>query len=171
MTRPFWQRIDHVARQLMPLALTALLVIAGAVPYHIPGLARVMPVLPLMAVYHWTVYRPDVMPPWAIFLVGLMHDALTGVPLGTSGLVLLMVYGVMLTQRDFFVGKSFAILWMGFALVAAGALILGWLAVSAFHVRLVGPAPAFYQYLLTVGTYPVLAWVFMRWQRIFLEQA
>lgn len=169
MTSDVWHRMDLLARQLTPLMLTLVLVIINVVPLHIPGFSRVTPLLPLIAVYHWAIFRPRLLPAYAVFLIGLLHDALSGIPIGVSALVFLIVYGVVLSQKRFFIGKSFAILWLGFSVMAAVALVLSWLAVSILNVALIGPETVFFQYLMTLGFFPVIAWLFLRWQRVFLR--
>ncbi|MEE8350976.1 MAG: rod shape-determining protein MreD [Rhodospirillales bacterium] len=169
MTSGVWHRMDLLARQLTPLMLTLVLVIINVVPLHIPGFSRVTPLLPLIAVYHWAIFRPRLLPAYAVFLIGLLHDALSGLPIGVSAFVFLIVYGVVLSQKSFFIGKSFAILWLGFSLMAAVALVLSWLAVSILNVALIGPETVFFQYLMTLGFFPVIAWLFLRWQLAFLR--
>lgn len=170
MKPSLWHRMDVLARHLTPFGLTLILLVVGIIPWHVPGLARVVPLLPLMAVYHWAVFRPQLMPSYAVFLVGLLHDTLTGTPIGVHAMVYLVVYGLVLSQRRFLVGKSFAIIWLGFTLVAGGAAVLSWILVSAYNVTLVEPRAVLFQYLVTLGVYPLLAWLFMRWQQTFLRQ-
>jgi len=169
MKPTIWFRLDQWARRMTPFALTLLLVILNMLPVYVPGFARVVPVLALIAVYHWTIYRPDLMPAHAVFFIGAAQDMLSGAPLGINALVFLTVYGVVLWQRRFFVGKPFLIAWLGFAIVAAGATLQSWALVSAFYLTLVAPRPLAYQYLLTLGFFPLLAWIFLRWQQAFLK--
>ncbi len=169
MKPSLWHRLDALARRLTPFALTLVLVVVGAVPLHIPGFARVAPLLPLMAVYHWAIYRPRLLPAFAVFLIGLLQDTVGGTPIGVNALVFVGVYGVVLSQRRFFAGKSFAVVWLGFAVIAAGAALLSWILVSALNVALVAPRAVVFQYLVTLGVFPLLAWIFLRWQRAFLE--
>lgn len=159
-----------MARQLTPFGLTLILVVLNVVPLHVPGYARIVPVLPLMAIYHWAIYRPRLMPSYAVFAIGLLQDVLTGVPLGVNALVFIGVNGIVLSQRRFFIGKSFAVVWLGFALVAAGAALASWILISIFNLVPIAPDAAFFQYLLTLGCFPFLAWVFLRWQQTFLKQ-
>ncbi len=169
MKPDFWQRVDVMARRATPFGLTVMLLFVGLLPIHIPGFVRIAPLFPLMAIYHWTIFRPDVMPPFAIFVIGLLQDLLTGVPLGVSAAVYLGVYGTVLSQRHFFLGKSFLIIWIGFALVAAAAGIASWIIVSVLNLTLFEPSATLYQYLMTVSFFPLLAWVFIRWQRAILN--
>ena len=52
MRRSMGQRIDLVTRYSMPALFAMLLVLINMIPLHIPGIARIMPVLPMIAVYH-----------------------------------------------------------------------------------------------------------------------
>ena len=166
----FWLRLDTLARKMTPFGLTVALVLLSVLPLHVPGMARVMPLLPLMAIYHWAVNRPELMPAYVVFSIGLLQDTLTGAPLGVSALVFLGVYGVVVGQHRFLVGKSFAVVWLGFSLVAAGATGVNWFLVSIFHVTIVSAEALFFQYLLSLGIFPMLTWFFMRWQKAFLNQ-
>jgi rod shape-determining protein MreD len=170
MKPAFWQKLDLWARWLTPFGLTVVLLIFGIVPLHIPGLGIIVPWLPLMAVYHWAIYRPELLPAYAVFIIGVLEDILTGLPIGVNALVLLLVYGGVLAQRRFFVGKPFYILWIGFGLVAAAAAAINWLLVSLWNVTILMPNALLFQFLTTVGLYPVLAWVFLRWQHTFLKE-
>ncbi len=169
MKPSLWHRLDALARRLTPFALTLILVVVGVVPLHITGLARVAPLLPLVAVYHWAIYRPRLLPAFAVFLIGLLQDPVSGTPIGVNALVFVGVYGIVLSQRRFFAGKSFAVVWLGFAVIAAGASLLSWILVSALNAALVAPRAVVFQYLVTLGVFPLLAWIFLRWQRAFLE--
>lgn len=164
----FLQRMDAMVRRLTPFMLAVMTVILNVVPVRIPGLPEVAPVLPIMAIYHWTIYRPQLLPVYAVFALGIVQDALVGLPMGVSALVFLVVHIMVLSQQVFFTGKSFTIHWLGFALVAAGAQILFWLVVSLYATTLISIWPMVFQYLLTVGFFPLVAWLFLRWQRSVL---
>jgi rod shape-determining protein MreD len=165
----FWSKLDAGARQLTPFGLTLLLSLIGVVPLHVLGLGAVAPVLPLIAIYHWALYRPHLMPAVAVFVIGLLQDTLTGTPIGGSAAVFVIVHGVVNTQRRFFFRKSFAIVWLGFALVSTGAFVVTWVLVSVFYGVLIHPAALFFQAFLTLGCFPLLSWALLRWQMTFLR--
>lgn len=160
-----WQRLDHSLRHSAPLLLTLALVMLGMLPYGIPGLAPVMPWLALAAVYYWSLHRPDLLPAVAVFAVGLFHDLLAGSALGVGVLVLLGVHALIVGQRRVFRSQSFAVVWLGFGLVAAGAFALVWALNAVLLDRLLDPSPAAFQYLTTVAVYPLVAGLFARVQR------
>ena len=168
--RAVWVRLDLWARNITPAGLTFLLILATVLPTHLPGYARVTPILALISVYHWAVYRPHLLPAWAVFILGLLQDFLSGAPIGINVLVFLTVQWLVLSQRQFLVGKSFLIYWFGFALVALVAAGEMWLLASIQYLTLLSPSGIFAQYLVTAGIFPVIAWMFLRWQRAFLDQ-
>jgi rod shape-determining protein MreD len=164
-----WTRLDSIARSLSPFTLTLLLVMAGMVPLRVPDFAQIVPSMGLIAVYYWVIHRPDLMPAWVVFLLGLLLDLIGGGPLGINVLVLLVVHGAVGAQQRFFASGALMLLWLVFVPVAAGAFFLTWL----FNVILIGgmidPGAAFFQYLATVAFYPCIAWLFAQAQRAFLK--
>jgi rod shape-determining protein MreD len=153
-----WQRVESQLRAAVPFVVTLLLAVLCAVPLGIPGLAPVTPMLPAIAVFYWSVYRPDLLPMIGVVLVGLVHDALTGTPFGLTAFVLLLLQAVAGTQRRFFNAKALPVAWFGFALVGSGAVALSWLIASVLALAPMPLRPALFQGLLTIGLYPVVAW-------------
>ncbi len=171
MTLGLRYRIERALLGLAPLVLTLALVFLGVLPWPVPNFAPVTPCLTLMAVYYWTIYRPELLPPSATFLVGLVQDGLSGTPLGLNVLLLLLAHGVVVSQRRFFYGKTFLVEWWGFMLVAPGVMLVGWLLASLYNGALMAPGPIGVQLLLTIAFYPCLAWLFARAQHHLLRSA
>ena len=73
----------------MPSASILALMLVNALPTRLPGFAPVVPLLPLIGVYYWSIYRPDLMPPALAFGLGILNDVIAGIPLGVSSLVYL----------------------------------------------------------------------------------
>ena len=164
------QQLDTQARRLVPAAATLALILLAAVPSHVPGLARIMPLLALIGVYHWTAYRPDLMPARVVFAIGLFQDIVGGGPLGLYAAVFLLVHGGVVSQARFFVGKGFVVLWFGFVLMSAAAAAVAWVVTVLFHTALVDPSALFYQYLLTLGVFPILSRLFLRWHPVLVAE-
>ena len=169
MRRTLGQRLDTMTRHSLPALFTLLLVVLNMVPLHIPGIARIMPVLPLIAVYHWSVYRPSLLPPSVVFAVGLLHDMLSGTPVGINALVYLTVYGIVVSQQRFLAGKPFFVVWLGFAVVSLIATVETWLFVSILSSTVVEVNAAVFQFMLNVGCFPPLAAIFLRYQQAFMS--
>jgi rod shape-determining protein MreD len=161
--------MDTWVRHLVPFGVTLFLLLLTATPTHLPGFAGIAPMLPLMGVYYWAIYRPDLLPAWLAFVIGLLSDIVDGTPLGVTALVMLLVQGTAASQRKFFLGKSFAVTWWAFGLLAAGAVSLSWLLASLLIGRAIDPIPAMFVYLMTLCFFPILTWFLARTQMAFLK--
>ena len=169
MKTGLWYRFEMAVRGLTPFILTLSLAMLTVVPLRIPDFAPVTPMLTVIAVYYWSIYRPDLLPMAAVFAVCVFQDALAGMPLGLSALVLITVQYTVIAQRRFFHSKTFLVEWWGFMLVAPGAAFAGWLLASLYFGALVSPRPLGFQLLLSVALYPCLAWLFTRAQNYLLR--
>ncbi len=164
-----WQRLDAIARSMFPVTATLLLIMASMVPLRIPDLAPIIPSLSLIAVYYWTIHRPDLMPIWAVFVIGVAQDLLSGSMLGVASIALLVVRHLVISQARFFTSASFVVIWSIFALVAFLAFFVMWILTSLLTATLVEYSSATFQYLMTLAVYPGFTWLFVHGQRVFLR--
>ena len=165
-----WQRLDLFSRQLTPFLLTILLVFISSIPYEIPNLGRVMPLLSLIAIFHWGLYRAELLPNYAVFCIGFFQDVLSGVPMGVHTLIYILAYNLILAQQRFFARKSFYVIWLGFAIVSAGVMFLIWGVLSIMKGVVIDFVPVISQYGIGVGMYPIISYAFSRWQQVALQQ-
>jgi rod shape-determining protein MreD len=159
------RRSDWSPVRLVPTATILVLAVLTVLPLHVPDYAAVAPLLALAGVYYWTVYRPDFAPPLAIFACGVVVDLLDGGPLGVAPLLLLLARTVVLPQRRFFVNRLFPFVWMGFTVLAAGSILFLWLLGSGIEGAWLDMRAATLQWVLTVATFPAVAYLLMRVQR------
>ena len=170
MNIAIWQKLDYFTRSSTPFILSLILVILSVIPTYIPSYMAVAPVLPLVSIYHWAIYRPNLLPVFSVFILGLMQDILMGTPVGLYVLVFLTVYGIVLSQRRFFAEKSFIFYWLGFGAISLLASIESYLLGSVWNGVFLDSNAAAYQYIILLGISPTLAWIFLRWQQAFLQQ-
>lgn len=168
MTATLWQRLDQVGRNVAPVAATGALVLVGLVPSPLPLFDRIAPMLTVMAVYYWAIHRPDLMPPSAAFAIGLMQDLLGGEPPGLNALTLVVVHWTVMSQRSFFLAKSFFLLWWGFGLVALGAVVLQWVVQCLLQLSFLPVVGQIFRSLVTITLFPPLAWCLIKVHRAFL---
>lgn len=164
-----WVRLDLFARQMIPFGITVALILLGMVPLHLPEASQAMPWLALMAIFHWGMYRPELMPLSGVFILGVLQDALLGTPLGLHSIVYLGVFGVVTFQHGFFYDKSFAVIWLVFAFVSGAAMFLSLMLLSFYNMSFVAPGTAFFQYFLTISLFPVASWLLTKLHRLVLE--
>jgi rod shape-determining protein MreD len=164
MTR-LLHRIDAAARQSVPFALALVLVLVSALPAILPVFREAAPAWVLIAVFHWSVYRPDLMPVQAAFVIGLLQDLLLGLPPGVSALIYVILRGCSGIIARHATGRSFLKLWLLFAAVATAAAVVRHLIMIVWHEQLIDPTPAMVELMLTVAAYPVAGWALTRLQK------
>jgi rod shape-determining protein MreD len=162
MNASFAERSVVVVRNLIPGFATLVLLFLSVVPLSTPNSALVLPPFALMGIYFWSVYRPDLLPVAAVFGIGLMQDMLSGGPPGLFAAAYLGVHAVMSWQRRFFVGKSFPVEWLGFALVVPPLYFAVWLVGSIYYLRPLPAGEIVVQGLLALAFYPAITWALGR---------
>ena len=161
MESPF-RRLRDVVAGATPFMLAVILAMIISVPLQLPYVGAIAPYLTLAAVYYWAVFRPDLFGYGSAFCLGLFADIVSGGPLGLGALVLVAVQGVSVTQRRFFLGKPFHILWWGFAVIAPVAMLLTWLLASIYSGMFLAIGPVVLQAIVTVALFPAVAWLLGR---------
>jgi rod shape-determining protein MreD len=128
-------------RFLMPVISITVLMLAATLPWGLPTADRfVLPLLPVVAIYHWTRDQDAWLPEWVIFLTGLTLDVLTQGPLGYWALVYLFAYVIAIFASHItvegFVGRL--------ALLAGAVVVVtvfAWLAASFYFLEMLEPEP------------------------------
>ncbi len=122
----------------------------------------IQPTLILIILYHWTLYRSDLMPIEQLVLISLIQDGIYAYPLGFSALRLLIAYTLLMTQRRILSHQRFLWVWGGFgAFVLVDALIYAALLSCVKH-EWVGIFPLLPGLAMTIGLYPLTIWVMNR---------
>lgn len=131
----------------------------------VPGFSAVAPSFPVMAVFCWAAWRPQMLPYVAVFAAGLFEDLIRGTPMGTASIALLAVQAFVWAQKRHLTTRSFEVLWFGFAFAALVAALATWCAISFAYRTPLSPWPGGMQYLLTVAAFPPVAFFLMRIER------
>ena len=140
--------------QALPGLITLALLIVYLIPKHISGFGQVMPLFPLMAVFFWGLTQRETMPYWLVFLLGLVMDTATGLPLGLSSLLYVLFLAMLHAQRRYIRKEGFIIKWGFFALSLAALMALNWLLLWIFFAQFASIRPAVVQWLLSSCIYP-----------------
>jgi len=143
-----------------PMILGILGVIFLALPLRLLEGWAPTPIIPLVVVFFWSIYAPDYLPSVSVFFIGLLQDLLTGGPLGLWAAVYLATQFVVMSQRPYFLGREQKVVWLGFALAAAGASVMLWLVMSLMSGVLLPVGDLLGQMAVTVLIYPIFGMVF-----------
>ncbi len=150
---------------VLPIATTMLAALLSIEPFHLDGYAALTPAFTLMATYHWTIYRPNLLPaPW-LFLIGIIQDLLSGGLPGETAVTLLLVRAIILPQRHYFVDRPIPFIWAGFTLLTGGAVLLSWALHSLLAAELLDLRGPVLRAVLTVSAFPIASFLLGRSQR------
>jgi rod shape-determining protein MreD len=153
---------------LLPLATTLLAVALSVEPLRLPGFGEATPAFALMAAYHWTIYRPGLLPASALFAVGTLQDLLCGGVPGVTALLLLLFRAILLDRRHLFSDGPFPFIWAGFALLTGGAMLVLWTLDSLLTGELLGFRSPGACAVLTISLFPAASFLLGRSQRAFM---
>jgi rod shape-determining protein MreD len=165
---PTLPRVNSGLVRMLPIATTVLAAMIAILPMHLPGYAALAPALTLMAVYHWTIYRPDLLPPLGIFGIGLAQDLLTGAPVGAGALALLLARSAVLRCRHHFVNRIFLFVWCGFALLGTVVIFGLWALYSLLLLSFLDLRNTAFRAVLTIAIFPLASFVLGRAQRALM---
>lgn len=157
-------KVTNFVRICIPVVLSIILIFLSVLPYGFHKSALAAPILALISVYYWSVFRPDLMPASAAFLLGLLVDILSAGPPGLYALVFVMVHWAASSQRRALAGKSFAVGWLGYFLISAGAASITWIVASLFHATFLEYVPIFVSHAMGTAAYPLVAVMLARVQ-------
>ena len=152
-------RLDQNARRLLPTLISLVLGLAVVLPVGLPHWGELAPPLLLIAVFYWSIVRPDLMPPTAAFVLGLFQDLLTGAPLGSGALVMVLTQWTMRGQRRYLANRPFFLMWAAFAPVVVIAGVVDWLIYALFTFHVAPVMDALVRMVLGFFLFPVVAWV------------
>ncbi|HEX3863935.1 MAG TPA: rod shape-determining protein MreD [Stellaceae bacterium] len=168
---PSLPRVNNGLARAIPIATTVAAAIVSILPVQAPGYAALTPAFTLMAVYHWTIYRPDLLPPVGLFAVGVAHDMLSGGPVGISALVLLLARAAVLRYRRIFINRTFPFVWAGFTVLSATALLSLWALHCLMQLSLLDLRTTMFRGVATVAIFPLASFALGRTQRALMETA
>jgi rod shape-determining protein MreD len=155
---------------LLPVATTVLAMLLSIQAIPIPGYAPVTPAFTLMAAYHWTIYRPDLLPAWALFIIGTIQDLLSGGLPGVTALLLLFASAIVSGNRRHLVHRPFPFVWAGFTLLTGGAMLFLWTLHSLLAAELLDFRGTVFRAVLTISVFPVASFLLGRTQRALMSE-
>ena len=125
-----------------------------------------VPSLPLVAIFLWTMYRPDLLPPLAVLALGIVMDLLVDGPLGVSSLSFLTAYTIVASQRLYWLTLPRGGVLVGFVVVMLACGAVAWLSTSFAYGRIVSPMPVLLEGMMSVLAFPLMREVFGPLQRL-----
>jgi rod shape-determining protein MreD len=148
---------SRILASVIPVTLALLGVLIANLPVSFLGGIVPAPLLGLMPVYFWCLVRPDLMPPFWAFMVGILEDVLSGGPPGVWTLSFVVTYALIDRQRDAFAGLSGLGAILGFATAATVACASAYAVEAAYYWRIPPLAPVMGELAMSVIFYVPVA--------------
>jgi rod shape-determining protein MreD len=153
----FGVSIGRVFGAMVPFGFALLGAMIANFPVTFTSGVLPTPLFALMPVYFWGLLRPDLMPHWVAFAVGLAEDLLSGGPPGIWAAAFVASYAFVDRQRDSLAGLAGLGAILGFAVALFVALGTAYAIVALYYLRIPPPTPLMADLAVNVLWYiPVL---------------
>lgn len=151
------ENLKNYLQRLTPLLFSIFLVLLSYVPFDFPAGSNIRPAVGMVCVYYWMIHRPDLFNLLSVYILGLIEDIVSSVPLGANIFTLLVLYILLNNLARFFNAKPFIITWYGFAILSFIAFFAKWLMVSIYYGQFLPVWVVLFSYLVSIAAYPVLS--------------
>jgi rod shape-determining protein MreD len=151
--------LDHWGRLLLPGAVLLFFVVLTLAPLHVPYVADILPLLPALAVFQFSLATPERLPGPLLLAMGVLLDLLLGgpgAPVGVSALGFVLIRAAVVANRRYLVGVPFLFQWIGFCLLILGYVLVVWVFTALFTWTNLDAGPALAQYFVIVVAYPLI---------------
>lgn len=148
---------EHTPQYVFLYAILGILFLFDIQVFPIFFDLNVLMVLSLSFIYYWSIYHPTVLPPWFLFLLGVLKDLLTGFPfIGLSAIIFICVYIVAKQQQVFLSGQSFLMIWAGYMLVSLFACFVFWAFLCLYLFEIASHHKYVYEFFIMILTFPIV---------------
>ncbi|MGF1476600.1 MAG: rod shape-determining protein MreD [Geminicoccaceae bacterium] len=150
---------EAALRQVLPFLSALIAVLVDRLPVAETDGGTLFPWLTIAVLFFWSIYAADLIPVWATFLIGLLNDALAGLPLGFTALALVLGRELVIARHRYFHAKPFLVIWASFAVLVSAIEFLRAVTAMLWFGHLIDPMPVVFAAGLTVAAYPFVAWL------------
>ena len=131
--------------------LSILCFILGGSCLHI-GSIPFLPSFYLIPTYYWIIFRPQDVPLWSLFCIGLLYDSLMRGELLFSSILLMVSWIFGRYMRPLLIPHNFLFIWSGFAVYSLAYT-------SVYTLFMVGSLLFIQSWIYGILLYPILTWL------------
>jgi len=151
--------LDRWGRLLTPGIVLLFFVLLTFAPLRVPYVADLLPLLPALVVFQFSLATPERLPGPLLLAMGVLIDLLLGgpgAPVGVSALGFVLIRAAVVANRRYLVGVPFLFQWLGFCLLSLGYVFLVWIFTAIWTWTDLDATPAFAQYIVAIVAYPLI---------------
>ncbi len=151
------EQIDLLLRICVPYLVMLVLLLLNMISFSTPLSATIEIPFIIIVIYYWSVYRPALLPPILIFIIGISLDFISGLPAGLSSFIFLIMNNIVSNQRLFLTGQPFMIVWLGFIIVGFSTLLIQWFLFGLINLQWTPIEPVMLAIISGVLLFPVVS--------------
>jgi len=139
------------------LNIVTILIIAGQFQtFAIAADMTLRPYFIVIAIFFWTLHRPEILHPLTVFMIGFIYDAFLGIFLGTHSVLFISLYYILKQQRAFLTSQNQFSLFVAFILALTVFGVLEYALSCLYNFQITVPYPVLYNVLVTIFFYPLI---------------
>lgn len=162
-TVPF---LRSILLDILPILSVITLILMTVIPDIMPNVARMGALWPLIGIAYWTLARPRNMKPSAVFMLGLLMDIVSFVPLGVHGFIFVTMQIILKRQRRFLLGQGFWVLWTAYALLGLAVYTSLYVLISPVQPSAVNFTQGLIGVALSWACVPLVVWILSHFNTI-----
>lgn len=144
-------------QRFLPLLSSLLILLAFYIPSDFWLSSNIRPEVTVICVYYWLLNRPDVFNVGSVYILGIVEDVVSSAPVGSTTLMLLLLYILVSNLSKYFSSKPFSVTWYGFALLTLLVMFVKWLVVSIYYSQFLPISILMFSVLVTIAFYPFIS--------------
>ena len=166
-----WDRFLQIFAYILPFLLSFFAIILSVYNKKPMEFQFSFPFLLMIFIFLSVVYIPNLMPNFAIFILGLLYDSINMLePLGASSLLLLIFSNFLLRQRFFLIKESFKVIWGIFCLCVVAFIFIRTSFYSIYMLSNYFNRYIIFEILFTIAFYPFFHYFFLKIMKFCQKQ-
>lgn len=116
--------------------------------------ANFLPFFDIMIIFYFTILRPQFFAIWFLFLLGIIADSVTGIPLGITSLSYIITVKLFLFfDKKLIIKENFSKILIKFGIFTLAILLLKWLFLSLYYSKFYSFLNPLIQSFITITLY------------------
>jgi rod shape-determining protein MreD len=148
------KKIENTGRFALPYLVLFLFTIFNLIHLPLPYTGLSKPYFILIFIYYFAIYRPTLIPPLFCFILGVIVDTLSGVPIGLNAFIFVGVQWIVSDQRRFLTGQPYITIWAVFVLVCIACGAWQWGLLGLTQLEWSSPIPGMVSIAISLFIFP-----------------
>ncbi len=141
----------------LPFLISVLALIIGILPFSWFAVSLLHVPVVFGIIYYFTIFRPNVLNVFLVFILGIFADLVMHMPLGLQPLLFITLLFTTALNRRFLAGQEFDGQWLGFMMIFFLIMFMRYIAVGVLLGQIPDVSFFFWEYVFVSLCYPLTA--------------